>query len=99
MAEVSKADKQGVKASLVNRNRKSIAHLQKLKDEGTPIVQMCPMIRDQFWVKAAEMANVDVCRLTVPGDGNRIWIGSHILLPGGSGLSVTRRSLSTSIFI
>lgn len=68
MAEESK---KGVKSSLVNRNRKSIAHLQKLKDEGTPIVQMCPMIRDQFWVKAAEMANVDVCRLTVPGDGNQ----------------------------
>lgn len=68
MAEDSK---KGVKSSLVNRNRKSIAHLQKLKDEGTPIVQMCPMIRDQFWVKAAEMANVDVCRLTVPGDGNQ----------------------------
>ena len=68
MSEVSK---KGVKSSLVNFNRKSIAHLQKLKDEGTPIVQMCPMIRDQFWVKAAEMANVDVCRLTVPGDGNQ----------------------------
>lgn len=72
-------DKPQVKASLMQKGRKSIAYLQKLKDEGTPIVQMCPMIRDQFWVMAAEMANVDVCRLTVPGDGtaNMEW-QSHL---------------------
>lgn len=62
-------DKSKVKGSLMKKGRKSIAYLQKLKDEGTPIVQMCPAIRDQFFVMAAEMANVDVCRLTVPGDG------------------------------
>lgn len=78
MAE-SKSQETNVKASLMQKGRKSIAYLQKLKDEGTPIVQMCPMIRDQFWVKAAEMANVDVCRLTVPGDGtaNMEW-QSHL---------------------
>ena len=68
MAEV---DKKGVKGSLMVKGRKSISYLQKLKDEGTPIVQMCPTIRDQFWVKAAEMAGCDICRLTVPGDGNQ----------------------------
>ncbi len=69
MTDVTKEDKKGVKGSLMVKGRKSIAYLQNLKDEGTPIVQMCPAIRDQFWVMAAEMANCDVCRLTVPGDG------------------------------
>jgi 3-methyl-2-oxobutanoate hydroxymethyltransferase len=65
---VNKEDKD-VKGSLMVKGRKSIAYLQKLKDKGTPIVQMCPMVRDQFFVMAAELAGVDICRLTVPGDG------------------------------
>jgi 3-methyl-2-oxobutanoate hydroxymethyltransferase len=78
MAEIKSEDKH-VKGSLMVKGRKSIAYLQKLKDEGTPIVQMCPAIRDQFWVMAAEMAGCDVCRLTVPGDGtaNMEW-QSHL---------------------
>lgn len=67
--EITKEDKSNVKGSKMVKGRKSIAYLQKLKDEGTPIVQMCPTVRDQFWVLAAEMAGCDVCRLTVPGDG------------------------------
>lgn len=70
MAQVNSEDKKDIKGSLVQKGRKSIAYLQKLKDEGTPIVQMCPTVRDQFWVKAAEMAGCDICRLTVPGDGS-----------------------------
>jgi 3-methyl-2-oxobutanoate hydroxymethyltransferase len=78
MAEAKK-DSPNVRASLAQKGRKSAAYLQKLKDEGTPIVQMCPAIRDQFWVMAAEMAGCDVCRLTVPGDGtsNMEW-QSHL---------------------
>ena len=66
---VNKEDKDDIKGSLMVKGRKSIAYLQKLKDKGTKIVQMCPMVRDQFWVMAAEMAGVDICRMTVPGDG------------------------------
>lgn len=66
---VTKEDK-NVKMSLAQKGRKSIGYLQKLKDEGQPIVQMCPAVRDQFWVMAAEMAGCDVCRLTIPGDGS-----------------------------
>jgi 3-methyl-2-oxobutanoate hydroxymethyltransferase len=69
VVEISKEDKDDIKGSLMVKGRKSIAYLQKLKDKGTPIVQMCPMVRDQFWVMAAEMAGVDICRMTVPGDG------------------------------
>ena len=47
---------ESVKASRMQKGRKTINHLQKLKDEGTPIVQMCPGPRDQFWTMAAEMA-------------------------------------------
>lgn len=65
---ISQEDK-NVKGSKMVKGRKSIAYLQKLKDEGKPIVQMCPFTRDQYWVMAAEMADCDICRLTVPGDG------------------------------
>ncbi len=58
-----------VKASRVSRERKSVNYLQKLKNEGTPIVQMCPGNRDYFFTMAADMSGLDVCRLTVPGDG------------------------------
>lgn len=63
------AEEKKVTASRVVKGRKSINYLQKLKDEGTPIVQMCPAGRDQFFTLAAEMAGCDICRLTVPGDG------------------------------
>lgn len=63
------AEENKVHASRVFKGRKSINYLQKLKDEGTPIVQMCPAGRDQFFTMAADMAGCDVCRLTVPGDG------------------------------
>ena len=66
MAE-TKAD---VKSSRMHKGRKTINYLQKCKDEGTKLVQMCPGPRDQFWVMAAEMAGCDICRLTVPGDGS-----------------------------
>lgn len=62
------SEKADVKSSRMQKGRKTINYLQKLKDEGTPIVQMCPGPRDQFWTMAAEMADVDICRLTVPGD-------------------------------
>lgn len=67
---VASEDKKVV-ASRVTKGRKSINYLQKLKDEGTPIVQMCPGSRDQFFTMAAEMAGCDICRLTVPGDGQQ----------------------------
>ena len=61
--------KEDVKTSRMEQGRKTINYLQKCKDEGTKLVQMCPGPRDQFWVMAAEMAGCDICRLTVPGDG------------------------------
>lgn len=64
------AEQPKVQSSRMHKGRKTINYLQKCKDEGTPIVQMCPASRDQFWTVAAEMAGCDVCRLTVPGDGS-----------------------------
>lgn len=64
------SEKADVKTSRMQKGRKTINYLQKMKDEGTPLVQMCPGPRDQFWTMAAEMADVDICRLTVPGDGS-----------------------------
>ena len=63
-------EKVEVKASRMQKGRKTINYLQQCKDEGIPLVQMCPAGRDQFWTQAAEMAGCDICRLTVPGDGS-----------------------------
>jgi 3-methyl-2-oxobutanoate hydroxymethyltransferase len=65
--EIADEDKK-VKSSLMKKGRKSIAYLQKCKDEGKKIVQMCPANRDQYFAMAAEMADCDVLRLTVPAE-------------------------------
>ena len=65
--EIKDEDKK-VKSSLMKKGRKSIAYLQKCKDEGKKIVQMCPANRDQYFAMAAEMADCDVLRLTVPAE-------------------------------
>ena len=51
------------KLSLADKNRKTIHYLQKLKDEGTPIVQHCPTFMTPLFTMAADMAGVDICRL------------------------------------
>lgn len=61
--------KEDVKTSRVQKGRKSINYLQQMKDEGTPLVQVCPANRDQFWIMAADMAGCDIARCTVLGDG------------------------------
>ncbi|MBN1317325.1 MAG: 3-methyl-2-oxobutanoate hydroxymethyltransferase [Anaerolineales bacterium] len=69
-------EKKNVKASKMQKGRKSIAYLQQLKDEGTPIVQMCPVNRDQYFTMAAEMAGCDICRLTVPAENTLMSIAN-----------------------
>jgi 3-methyl-2-oxobutanoate hydroxymethyltransferase len=54
---------------MASKERKSIHYLQKLKDEGIPIVQHCPAMLSPLFVMAADMAGVDICRLR-PSDGN-----------------------------
>lgn len=58
------------KMSMAKKGRKTIHHLQKLKDEGTHIVQHCPSMLGPIFTMAAEMAGVDICRL--PPSGGRI---------------------------
>jgi 3-methyl-2-oxobutanoate hydroxymethyltransferase len=74
------------KMSMASKSRKTIHYLQKLKDEGTPIVQHCPSMMGPLFTMAADMAGVDICRLP-PNDTCRIpeesvrrsmeFIGSH----------------------
>jgi 3-methyl-2-oxobutanoate hydroxymethyltransferase len=56
------------KMSMASKSRKTIHYLQKLKDEGTPIVQHCPSMLSPVFTMAADMAGVDICRLP-PSDG------------------------------
>lgn len=51
------------KMSMASKSRKTIHYLQKLKDEGTPIVQHCPSMLSPIFTMAADMAGVDICRL------------------------------------
>ncbi len=74
------------KMSLSQKGRKTIHYLQKLKDEGTHIVQHCPSMLGPMFTMAADMAGVDICRL--PPSNGRIgpeealkrsmeWIGEN----------------------
>lgn len=62
------AEDKKVKSSLMKKGRKTIQVLQKMKDKGEPIVQMCPADRDKYFAMAADMAGCDVLRLTAPGE-------------------------------
>lgn len=74
------------KMSMSQKGRKTIHYLQKLKDEGTHIVQHCPSMLGPMFTMAADMAGVDICRL--PPSNGRIgpeealkrameWIGEN----------------------
>ena len=56
------------KMSMAKTGRKTIHYLQRLKDEGTHIVQHCPSMLGPMFTMAAEMAGIDICRLP-PGNG------------------------------
>jgi 3-methyl-2-oxobutanoate hydroxymethyltransferase len=53
---------------MASKSRKTIHYLQKLKDEGTPIVQHCPSMLSPVFTMAADMAGVDIGRRP-PTDG------------------------------
>lgn len=74
------------KMSMAVKGRKTIHYLQKLKDEGTPIVQHCPSMVGPLFTMAADMAGVDICRLPPSATGGDPevaiarageWIGQH----------------------
>ena len=46
-----------------HRTRKNLAYLQKMKDKGEKIVQMCPAELGPFFAMAAEMVGCDICRI------------------------------------
>ena len=77
---VQDSDKQAVKSSLMKKGRKSIAYLQKKKDNGEKIVQYCPAHLDPYWTMAAEMAGVDIVRYTAPGENYRAPHGESALV-------------------
>lgn len=74
--EINSEDKKSIHASKMKKGRKTINYLQKCKDEGTKLVQMCPANRDQYFAKAADMAGVDICRLTAPGENTEMQIAN-----------------------
>ena len=73
--EIAAEDKK-VHASKMKKGRKTIAHLQKCKDEGIKLVQVCPASRDQYFAMAADMADCDILRLTVPGENTEMQINN-----------------------
>ncbi len=55
-----------LKASLFDTKRKAVWHLQKMKERGEKIVQICPMWNDPFFTMFCEYAGVDVIRYIAP---------------------------------
>jgi len=51
-----------------NRGRKTIWHLQQMKDKGEVITQFSPGMLDPIFTQAAERAGVDICRYIAPGE-------------------------------
>ena len=60
MADNEHAD---ISMSTVHRTRKNLAYLQRMKDKGEKIVQMCPAELGPFFAMAAEMVGCDICRI------------------------------------
>lgn len=62
MAE-QKPEHADIKMSTASKSRKNLAYLQKCKDNGQKIVQMCPAELGPFFAMAAEMVGCDICRI------------------------------------
>ncbi len=62
------SEKERVKSSLINKGRKTIWHIQKMKDKGKKIVQVSPANCDPLFSMMMEMAGVDIIRYTAPGE-------------------------------
>jgi len=57
-----------IKASLFDTKRKTVWHLQRMKDRGEKIVQICPVANDPLFTMFCEYAGVDVIRYIAPGE-------------------------------
>ena len=62
MADEPQAD---IKMSTASKTRKSLSYLQKMKDNGEKIVQVCPAVLGPVFALAAEMVGADIIR--IPG--------------------------------
>ena len=58
------AKEQDIHMSTVRKERKSLRYLQRMKDKGEKIVQMCPAELGPMFGMAAEMAGCDIMRVT-----------------------------------
>lgn len=64
LQETSKEAKKDIHMSTVRKERKSLRYLQKKKDKGEMIVQVCPAELGPVFALAAEMADCDIFRTT-----------------------------------
>lgn len=55
-------EQKNIKMSTASKSRKNLAYLQKMKDNGEKIVQMCPAELGPVFGMAAEMAGCDILR-------------------------------------
>ena len=56
-------EKKDIKMSTASKTRKTISYLQKMKNNGEKIVQMCPAELGPVFALAAEMVGCDICRI------------------------------------
>lgn len=56
-------EQKNIKMSTASKTRKSLAYLQKMKDKGEKIVQMCPAELGPVFGMAAELVDCDILRM------------------------------------
>ncbi len=60
---MSEQEKPNIKMSTASKTRKSLNVLQKMKDNGEKIVQVCPAELGPVFALAAELVGCDICRI------------------------------------
>jgi 3-methyl-2-oxobutanoate hydroxymethyltransferase len=61
---IDKEEYKKVYKTFAHKGRKHPGYLQKCKDDGVKLVQFCPNAGYAYFTMAAEMAGLDICRLT-----------------------------------
>ena len=75
-------EKPNIKMSTASKTRKNLAYLQKMKDNGEKIVQMCPVELGPIFALAAEMVGCDICRIqSIVYSGSGVLEGQNMIIP------------------
>jgi 3-methyl-2-oxobutanoate hydroxymethyltransferase len=69
--KINEHDHEKIGMAPIERGRKTVWHIQQMKDDGKKIVQVCPANNDPLFSMFCEMAGVDIIRYTAPGENSQ----------------------------